>query len=166
MSLRRGFWIGLAAFALSSGSAFAQGATGGSLGNDNKSLSGASEPRSATPARRERAEPRATPKREAAPRRRDAAPQGGGVAKFDGTWSVTSVGETCSDTATVTVMIANGQLTSANDIGTISANGVSNSVGNYGGIRVTAQGRNTGTVGSGRFQRSDGCVGRWTSVKQ
>ena len=168
MSLHVGLLIGLAAIVISTSNAHAQGATGGSLGNDNKSLSGSSEsPRSSAPARRERSERRATPKREASPNRREAAPRSsGGVAKFDGTWSVTSVGETCSDTLTATVMISNGRVTSANDTGTISANGVSSSVGNYSGIRVTAQGRSTANSGSGRFQRSDGCVGRWTSVKQ
>ncbi len=168
MSLYVGLMIGLATVVLSAGNACAQGAAGGSLGNDNKSLSGSSEgSRSTTPARRERQEQRASPKREAAPRRREAAPRsGGGVLKFDGIWSVTSVGETCSDTLTTTATISNGRVTSANDTGTISANGVSSSVGNYSGIRVTAQGRSTATSGSGRFQRSDGCVGRWTSSKQ
>ena len=172
MSLYVGLMIGLATVVLSAGNACAQGAAGGSLGNDNKSLSGSSEgSRSTTPARRERQEQRASPKREAAPRRREAAPRsggggGGGVSKFDGIWSVTSVGETCSDTLTTTATISNGRVTSANDTGTISANGVSSSVGNYSGIRVTAQGRSTATSGSGRFQRSDGCVGRWTSSKQ
>ena len=170
MSLYVGLMIGLATVVLSAGSACAQGAAGGSLGNNNKSLSGSSEgSRSTTPARRERQEQRASPKREAAPRRREAAPRsggGGGVSKFDGIWSVTSVGETCSDTLTTTATISNGRVTSANDTGTISANGVSSSVGNYSGIRVTAQGRSTATSGSGRFQRSDGCVGRWTSSKQ
>jgi hypothetical protein len=174
MSLYVGLIIGLATVVLSAGNACAQGAAGGSLGNDNKSLSGSSEgSRSTTPARRERQEQRASPKREAAPRRREAAPRsggggggGGGVSKFDGIWSVTSVGETCSDTLTTTATISNGRVTSANDTGTISANGVSSSVGNYSGIRVTAQGRSTATSGSGRFQRSDGCVGRWTSSKQ
>ena len=150
--------------------ALAQGATGGSFGNDNKSLSGSrDEPRSAAPARRERSETRergGPPRREAAPRRNAGAGGGGGVAKFDGTWSVTSVGETCSDTLTTTAVISNGRITSANDTGTINANGVSSSVGNYGGVRVTAQGRSTATNGSGRFQRSDGCTGRFTSVKQ
>lgn len=157
-----------AAIILPLNEAFAQGATGGNFGNDNKSLSGSREPRSSVPARRERSERLAAPRREPAPKRREASPRGdgGGVAKFNGTWSVTSVGETCSDTLTTTVVIANGRMTSANDTGTINANGVSSSVGNYGGIRVTAQGRASATNGSGRFQRSDGCVGRFTSVKQ
>lgn len=157
--------------------AFSQGATGGSFGNDNKSLSGSrDEPRSSAPARRERSEQRAVPRRvpapkqrEAAPKQREAAPRrggGSGVAKFNGTWSVTSVGETCSETTRTTVIISDGRMTSANDTGTINANGAFSSVGNYGGIRVVAQGRASATNGSGRFQRSDGCVGRLTSTKQ
>lgn len=145
----------------------AQGSTGGSIGNDNKSLSGGSgdAPRSAAPARRakpERREP--APRREAAPRR--GGDDGGGVAKFNGTWSVTSVGITCTDTLTITSTISNGRITSANDSGTITPNGAISTIGNYSGITVTAQGRASANAGSGTFRRSDGCTGRWSSRKQ
>src|SRR3977135_3505142 len=67
--------------------AFAQGSAGGSIGNDEKSLSGTREaPRSVeAPARRSRSEP-AEPRR-AAPRS-----SGGGGGNFDGAWVVNSVG--------------------------------------------------------------------------
>jgi hypothetical protein len=52
----------LLVIALGGSDAWSQGATGGSLGNDSKSLSGSSsEPRAAKPARRERSEQRAAP---------------------------------------------------------------------------------------------------------
>ena len=68
--------------------AWSQGATGGSLGNDNKSLSGSSsEPRAARPARRERSEQHATPAR------RGSGDGGGSAARFDGTWLIAFVGQ-------------------------------------------------------------------------
>ena len=173
-SRKHGLGVAAAAMlmlALCSDVGFAQGATGGSIGNDNKSLSGGpgDEPRSAGPARRAKPERREAAPRREAPRRAargDGESSGGGVAKFNGTWSVTSVGETCSDTLTTTAVISNGRITSANDTGTINANGVSSTVGNYSGITVTAQGRASANAGAGTFRRSDGCVGRWSSRKQ
>ncbi|MDR6660639.1 hypothetical protein J2W51_003209 [Tardiphaga robiniae] len=64
--------------ALGGSDAWSQGATGGSLGNDNKTLSGSSsEPPAAKPARRERSEQRAAPARRGAG-------EGGSAARFDG----------------------------------------------------------------------------------
>jgi len=48
----------------------------------------------------------------------------------------------------------------------ISANGAIRGSGNYSGIRVTSQGRLSGRTGSGTFQRSDGCSGRWVASRQ
>jgi hypothetical protein len=149
------------------GDAFAQGATGGSIGNDNKSLSGSREERSVSPPKRERTD--RAPRREAEPRRAPAPRRdsgGGGVERFNGTWTVTSFGTTCSDSLTITSTISNGRVTSPYDTGTISPDGSVRTIGNYSGITVTAQGRSTATSASGTFQRSDGCVGRWSSVKR
>lgn len=149
--------------ALGCNAALAQGSTGGSLGNDNKSLSGGSSRERSAPARRAKPERSEAPRRAA---RSGSGDGGGGVARFNGTWSVSSRGISCSDALTTTAVISNGRITSANDSGTISASGVSNTVGNYSGITVTATGRSSATAGSGTFQRSDGCHGRWTSRKQ
>lgn len=154
---------------LGGSAAFAQGSTGGSIGNENKTLSGSRDVQRETPARHAKPERRGRAEHREQPRRaaqRGGSGEGGGVSKFDGAWSVTSVGITCSDTLTTTAIISNGRITSANDTGTISASGVSSSVGNYSGITVTASGRSSATAGSGTFQRSDGCHGRWTSRKQ
>jgi hypothetical protein len=50
--------------------------------------------------------------------------------------------------------------------GAVSPSGAASSVGNCGGITVVSSGPVSGRSGSGRFKRSDGCVGRWTSSKQ
>ncbi|UZE49863.1 hypothetical protein ONR75_03460 [Rhodopseudomonas sp. P2A-2r] len=152
---------------LLSGAAFAQGATGGSLGNDNKTLSGSSpEPRSAAPARRERSERRAR-RSQAAPRDRGDSVGSGG--KFDGVWSISSAGTSgCSDTLTEEFVVTNGRMMGRNGSGSaaVSANGAVSGSGNYSGIRVTSQGRLSGRAGSGSFQRSDGCAGRWVATRQ
>lgn len=151
---------------LSESAAFAQGATGGSLGNDNKTLSGsAPESRSAPPARGERSE-RPAPRRQTATRSRS---EGAGGGNFDGVWSISSAGTSgCSDTLTEQFVVSGGRMTGGSGGGSaaVSANGAVRGSGNYSGIRVTSQGRLSGRTGSGTFQRSDGCAGRWVASKQ
>ena len=166
MSVRSGLIIGAATLLLSGSTALAQGATGGSLGNDNKTLSGSSsEPRAAKPARRERSESPA-PRRQTAARSRS---EGGGGGGFDGVWSISSAGTSgCSDTLTEQFVVSGGRMTGSSGAGsaTVSANGTVRGAGNYSGIGVTSQGRLSGRTGSGTFQRSDGCSGRWVASKQ
>lgn len=149
----------------SGGAAFAQGAAGGSLGNDNKTLSGsAPEARSAPRAPREHTE-RPAPRRQTATRGRS---EGGGGG-FDGVWSISSAGTSgCSDTLTEQFTVSGGRMTGGSGGGsaTVSANGSVRGAGNYSGIGVTSQGRLSGRTGSGTFQRSDGCSGRWVASKQ
>lgn len=57
-------------------------------------------------------------------------------------------------------------MTGAYGSATISANGAISGSGNYNGIGVTSQGRLSGRSGSGTFQRTDGCHGRWVGTKQ
>jgi hypothetical protein len=139
----------------------AQGSAGGSIGNDDKAVSGSRpEPRSAAPHRSSRRsksedEPRRSPSRRSS---------GGGSA--DGAWVVSSVGVTCPDTFTETVVVTSGRIVGANGSGMVSSSGSVSGVGNYNGIIVRSQGRMIGRTGSGTFQRSDGCTGRWSSSKQ
>jgi hypothetical protein len=165
MIFRSGLLIGLAILTVSGDTALAQGATGGSLGNDSKTLSGSSpESRSAAPAQRESSERRA-PRRQTAPRNRGEGAGGGG--NFDGAWSISSVGTSgCSDTFTESFVVANGRMIGKDGSAPVSANGTVRGSGNYSGIRVTSQGRLSGRTGSGVFQRSDGCSGRWVASKQ
>src|SRR5215210_2927820 len=80
-------------FAIGAGAAFAQGSAGGSIGNDEKSLSGSR----ATPRAIETQKPVRRSKPEAeSPRRASRSSSsgggGGGGGNFDGAWMVTSVG--------------------------------------------------------------------------
>jgi hypothetical protein len=151
------------------GTAYAQGSAGGSIGNDDKAVSGSRpEPRSAKPERSARRSKSEDEPRRASPRRSGGGGGGGsgGGGSADGAWVVSSAGVTCPDTFTETVVVTSGRIVGANGTGTVSPNGSVTGVGNYSGIIVRSQGRMVGRTGSGTFQRSDGCTGRWTSAKQ
>ena len=149
--------------AIGAGAAFAQGSAGGSIGNDEKSLSGSREsPRSVeTPARRIKPKPEAEEPRRAA---RKSGGGGGGSGNFDGVWIVTASG--CGSTTNTTVVISSGRMVFEGGSGTINAAGVSHGVGVYNGVTVTSTGRATGRTGYGTFRTSDGCTGTLTSAKQ
>ena len=167
-ALRHQFKIALlgASFALvmTPGITLAQsGSAGGSIGNDEKSLSGTRQaPRSVEPERPAR---RSKPEAEE-PRRSSRRSGGSGGGSFDGAWVVNSVGTTCSGSSTTAVVVSSGKIIGQGVSGTVSANGATRAVGNYDGVIVTSSGRTSGRSGSGTFRRSDGCVGTWTSSKQ
>jgi hypothetical protein len=165
-------WVGatLLGFALaitiSPSITHAQGSAGGSIGNDDKAVSGSrSEPRSAKPERSSRRGKSADEPRRSSSRRSSGG-GGGGGAVADGAWVVSSAGVTCPDTFTETVVVTSGRIVGAHGTGTVSPSGSVIGVGNYSGVIVRSQGRMVGRTGSGTFQRSDGCTGRWTSSKQ
>jgi hypothetical protein len=167
----------LLALVIGAAAALAQsGSAGGSIGNDDKSLSGSrsAEPerpsrslsgsRSAEPERPSRSsKPEAAEPRRSAPRR---ASGGGGSGNFDGAWMVVSTGITCSGTSTGAVVVTSGRIIGEGLSGTVSPSGAARSVGNYNGVTVISTGRVSGRSGSGTFKRSDGCIGRWVSSKQ
>jgi hypothetical protein len=138
------------------------GSAGGSIGNDDKLLSG---PRSAEPERPAR---RSKPEVEQ-PRRSTSRPGsaggGGGGGNFDGAWVVNSVGTPCGGSTTA-IVVTSGKIIGDGLSGTVSANGAARSVGNYGSITVISSGHFSGRSGSGTFKRSDGCVGTWAVSKQ
>jgi hypothetical protein len=145
--------------------AYAQsGSAGGSIGNNEKSLSGSREaPRAAEsekPARRGRSEA-AEPRR--ASRQSDESGGGGG---FDGAWIVNSVGTTCSGSSRNAVVVSSGKIIGQGVNGRVSPNGSASAVTNSNGITVTSVGKLFGRSGSGTFRQSDGCTGRWTASKQ
>jgi hypothetical protein len=146
------------------GAALAQsGSAGGSIGNDEKSLSGSREaPRaveSDRPSRRSR--PEADEPRRAS---RKSGGGGGSGGNFDGAWIVVAVG--CGGSSRTAVVVTSGKIIGEGLTGSISPNGASRSVGNYSGITVISTGHASGRSGSGTFRRSDGCSGTWTSSKQ
>ena len=146
--------------ALGGSDAWSQGATGGSLGNDNKTLSGSSsEPPAAKPARRERSEQRAAPARRGAG-------EGGSATRFDGMWQITFTGQSAmcaGKTASSTLTISGGSVGGG---GSISPSGVLQGVGSSGSVSAVMTGRLSGRSGGGSMQMSNGCTGRWTASKQ
>jgi hypothetical protein len=149
---------------IGSAAALAQsGSAGGSIGNDEKSLSGSREqPRSVeTPARRSK--PEADEPRRAS-RKSGGGGSGGGTGGFDGAWVVVSIG--CGGSSTGAVVVTSGRIIGEGLTGTVSPNGAARSVGNYNGVTVISSGHVSGRSGSGTFRRSDGCSGTWSSSKQ
>jgi hypothetical protein len=162
--LRRAIPITLLATLMSvvfgSGLVHAQsGSAGGSIGNDEKSLSGSRTGESSKPARR--SQPEADE-----PRRAGRKSDGGGGTNFDGAWIVSSVGVTCSGTSSNAVVVTSGKIIGQTARGTVSPGGrvYGTSTGN--GITVITTGRLSGRSGGGTFRQSDGCTGRWTASKQ
>jgi hypothetical protein len=149
--------------ALASSSAFAQsGSAGGSIGNDEKSLSGSrqdtSSGRSAEPAAPSRRSKPATEER-SSPRR-----SGGGGGGFDGAWAVVSVG--CGGSTSGAVVVSSGKIIGEGVRGTVSTGGSVSTFGQGQGVTFTSTGRLSGRSGSGTWRRSDGCGGTWSSAKQ
>jgi hypothetical protein len=139
--------------------AIAQGSAGGSIGNDEKALSGSRDaPRSVeAPVRRSSPKPEATE-----PRRTTRG--GGGGDNFDGAWIVNSVG--CGSATRGAVVVTSGRIIGEGVTGTISSNGAVRTTGNYNGVVVNSSGRVSSRSGSGTFRQSNGCGGTWTSAKQ
>lgn len=155
----RTFALAALLLALASPSAFAQsGSTGGSIGNDEKSLSGSRSDRSAEPApSARRSKPAANEQRPSARRS-----SGGG---FDGAWAVISVG--CGGSSSGATVVTSGRVIGEGVSGTVSSNGSVRTFGQAGGgVTYTGAGRLSGRSGSGTFRRSDGCSGTWTASKQ
>ncbi len=155
----------LAAVALPDMARAQSGSTGGSIGNDEKSLSGSREaPRQverARPARRSK--PEAEEPRRAS--RKSGGSGGGGGGNFDGAWVLTSVGDSCAS-SNDTVVITSGRMVGQYGSAQVSPNGSVSGVGSAGSLSWTMSGRFSGRSGGGTFRRSDGCTGRWTGSKQ
>ena len=153
---------GALALTLAPSAARAQsGSTGGSIGNDDKSLSGSRSAEPERPARR--ITPDAEEPRRSTSRRSGG---GGGGGNFDGAWVVVSIGTTCPGTSTSAVIVSSGKIIGEGLRGTISPGGATQSVGHYNGVTVVSSGHASGRSGAGTFRGSDGCSGRWTSTKQ
>ncbi|MGQ0682804.1 hypothetical protein [Bradyrhizobium sp.] len=148
------------------GLALAQsGSAGGSIGNDEKSLSGSRQtPRaveSEKPARKSKPEAE-TPRRAS---RKSEGGSGGGGGNFDGAWVAVAVGTPCGR-STERFVVSGGRISGELSSGQVSPNGSTRSGGSASGLSWTSTGRFSGTTGSGSFVRSDGCSGRWTASKQ
>ena len=148
------------------GLAFAQsGSAGGSIGNDEKSLSGSRQ----TPRAVESEKPARIHKPEAEEPRRAARKSGGGAGdgggNFDGAWVAVAVGTPCGS-STERFVISGGSVSGELSTGQVSPNGSTRTGGSVSGLSWTSTGRFSGRTGAGSFVRSDGCTGRWTASKQ
>jgi len=153
----------LASAAFGAGAANAQsGSVGGSIGNDEKSLSGSRE----APRANEPEKPARRSKPEADEPRRASQGGVGGAGGFDGAWIVNSVGTTCSGSSRNAVVVTSGRIIGQGVSGRVSPNGAVNAINNSSGVTSTSVGRLSGRSGSGTFRQSDGCSGRWTASKQ
>ena len=154
----------LAAVALPDLAGAQSGSAGGSVGNDEKSLSGSREPPRAVetsrPARRSK--PEAEEPRRAS---RKSGGGGNGGGNFNGAWVLTSVGSPCG-TSSDTVVITGSRMVGQYGTARVSPNGSTSGIGAAGSLTWSMSGRFSGRSGSGTFRRSDGCVGSWTGSKQ
>jgi hypothetical protein len=153
------------ALMVSPNTAYAQGSAGGSIGNDDKAVSGSRpEPRAvekpSRPSRSNDDEPRRS-----SPRKGSGG--GGGGGGFDGAWIVNAVGVTCSGTSSNAVVVTSGRIIGNNvTSGRVSPNGSVYATGGSSSLTNVTTGRLSGRSGSGTFVQSDGCRGRWTASKQ
>ena len=149
-SFATGSTIALLLFAMAQ-PAQAQGSMGGSIGMQEKSVSGDREPPSARPS---------PPPRRSAPEPKRAAPKPASRPNYDGAWLVNNMG--CGGTAG-RVWVSGGRISGDGGVtGSVSANGT---VRTRTSVSV-GWGRVRGNRGSGGFRTNDGCTGRWTSVRQ
>lgn len=138
------------------------GSGGGSIGNDEKSLSGSRQPSRAV----ESEKPVRKNRRVAAePRHASRTGSGGSGRNFDGVWVAVAVGTPCGS-STSQFVISGSNLSGQQSSGTVSPNGSTQTSGSISGLSWSSTGRFSGRAGSGTFVRSDGCTGRWTASRQ
>lgn len=147
------------AASFSTGAVLAQGSAGGSIGNDDKAVSGS---RSTTtreaPVRRKQAE-------EPPPRRSSSRRSGGdGGRSFDGNW-VVNASPGCASSGTGQVMISGGRIVGQGISGSISSSGAIRTVGSMNGLTIVSSGRANGSSASGVYRQSDGCSGTWRGMR-
>jgi hypothetical protein len=170
IDIGRSGWTGLVIaagllLALSAKASAQSGSVGGSIGKEDKSVSGSQAP--AAPAR-SLPSPQApsAPRAKSASRTNSGGGGGGGTGgSFDGVWTFVGVSSgNCS--GSVTLSISGGRLIGEGVTGSVAANGAINAVGAANGVSGVSTGRLSGRTGSGTWQQSDGCSSRWTAQKQ
>ena len=168
----RNGWTGSIAVAaglllVASGALAQSGSVGGSIGKEDKSISGSQEPSRALPAPSQPA-----PRAKSSSRSNSGGGGGGGksggsgaTSTFDGVWTFVGVSSgNCSGSVTLT--ISGGRLIGEGVTGSVSANGAISAVGAANGVSGVSNGRLSGRTGSGSWQQSDGCSSHWTAQKQ
>ncbi len=128
------------------------GSYGGTIGQQDKSMSGDEPAPRRTPSRSYR-EP--APRASRAPRY-----------NYDGAWSVQAIGQNCVNNTVAAVVISQGRVVGQGVTGTVSPSGAVRTVGAAGNVSITSQGQLSGGGGAGTYRQSDGCYGRWIASKQ
>jgi hypothetical protein len=146
------------------------GSAGGSIGNDDKSVSGSrTAPRSVEqPERpaRPSSDDSESPRR--ASRKGGSGAGGGSGGSYDGAWAAVIVGgPMCQGTVTTAFVVTSGRIIADGTSGSVSPTGAAFATGTTKeGLTFTSTGRLSGRSGAGTIRRSDGCTGRWTASKQ
>jgi hypothetical protein len=148
---------------LHTGPALAQSAVGGSIGKQDKSISGGGdEGGSSRSTSHERERERPSRSERSSHRERGG---GGGGANFDGQWAVASVGKPC-DSGQASMGISGGRIVSSTFSGSVSGGGSIHGSFASNGRTGNFHGHLSGSSGSGSFTRSDGCNGSFSMVRQ
>lgn len=158
-AIAAGLWLALSPQALAQ-----SGSVGGSIGKEDKLVSGSQAPARSVPA-----QPAApTPRAKSASRSNSGgggSGGGGSGGSYDGVWTFVGVSSgNCS--SSVTLSISGGRLIGEGVTGSVAANGAINAVGAANGVSGVSTGRLSRRTGSGTWQQSDGCSSRWTAQKQ
>ena len=87
---------------------------------------------------------------------------------FDGEWVEVIVGENqyCDVTVNTAFTVSGGHLSQPGSSGTVRPNGSATGTSSNSGLTATWTGHFSKNKAAGRFRRSDGCVGRWSAVRQ
>jgi hypothetical protein len=165
IDIGRSRWTGFAIaagllLALSPHAKAQSGSVGGSIGKEDKSVSGSQAPARSVPA-----QPAAPTPRAKSASRSNSGGGGGSGGSFDGVWTFVGV-STGNCSGSVTLSISGGRLIGEGVTGSVSPNGTINAVGAANGVSGVSTGRLSGTTGSGTWQQSDGCSNRWIAQKQ
>jgi hypothetical protein len=141
---------------------FAQaGSTGGFVGKQGKSSSGAQD--TGRPHRSERAhrsEGGTSHRRE----HRQSQPRATASFRYDGTWSGANTGS-CIGQYGWTIHVLNGIMSGGGTAGHVSSGGAASGTMNVAGTVYSFSGRASSSQASGRWTRPDGCSGNWTASR-
>jgi hypothetical protein len=135
---------------------FAQGSMGGTIGKEDKSVSGTRGSESGQP--EDTRKPRSAARR--APARGG---EGGSVSRFDGRWTFIAAG--CG-AGTKYGVISGGAISSSGGSGQVSSGGSMRASFTVFGKATVAVGRLSGATGTGTYTRVDGCKGPWTAIRK
>ncbi|MGB3271649.1 MAG: hypothetical protein WBA66_01965 [Xanthobacteraceae bacterium] len=94
----------------------------------------------------------------------DSRPRSG---QFDGRWVLTGVSTNCQGSGSGAFRVSGTRVVVlSGGGGHVSPSGAFRASTVVDGVRLSATGRLASNSGSGSYRRSDGCIGRWTAVRQ